>query len=128
MKEKGIIRMLSVATVAVFLLSMNACGTTSPQYSQLSAFQTDCSGSACFADNSEAHVALLSANVTSVRSMNDYLSQCGEQARMVHHEIQNCRAVTAITVPLDYADTATPPHTPDRGLSDPNNLSNNLTN
>ena len=124
MKEKGINRILSVATVAVSLLSMNACGTTFPQYSQLSAFQTDCSGSACFADNSEAHVALLSANIISMRSMNDYLAQCSEQARMVHHEIQNCRAVTVITVPLDYADTVTAPHTPGGGLSDSDNLSN----
>jgi hypothetical protein len=79
MKEKGINRILSVATVAVSLLSMNASGTTFPQYSQLRAFQTDCSGSACLADNSEAHVALLSANIIGMRSMNDYLAQCGEQ-------------------------------------------------
>lgn len=124
MKEKGINRILSVATTAVCLLSMNACGTTSPQYSQLSAFETDCSGSACFADNSEAHVALLSANIISLGSMNDYLAQCSEQARMVHHEIQNCRAVTVITVPLDYADTVTAPHIPSGGLSDSDNLSN----
>jgi hypothetical protein len=124
MKQKGINRIVSVATVAVSLLSINACGTTFPQYSQLSASQTDCSGSACFADNSEAHVALLSANIISMRSMNDYLAQCNEQARMVHNEIQNCRAVTVITVPLDYADPVTAPHTPGGGLSDSNNLAN----
>src|SRR5260370_37987109 len=107
MKEKGINRILSVATVAVSLLSMNACGTTFPQYSQLSAFQTDFSGSACFADNSVAHVALLSANIISMRSMNEYLAQCREQALNVHHENNNCRAATVMSGPYDYSGTVT---------------------
>jgi hypothetical protein len=97
MKEKG--TSFSVAaTAAAFLLSMNACGTAFPQNPQFSAFRTDCSGSACFADDSEAQLAFLSANIVTMRSMNDYLAQCGEQSRMVHHEIQNCRAVQVTTV------------------------------
>src|SRR5437879_2106422 len=116
MKEKRIKRILVVATVAISLPSMIACGTF-PQKSQLSAFLTDCSGSGCFAANSEAHVPLLSANTLNMRSVNDYLAQCDEQARLIHHEIQNCRAVTVLTVPLDHADTAILPHTPGRGLS-----------
>src|SRR6266851_4596320 len=116
MREKRIKRILVVATAAVSLPSIIACGTF-PQKSQLSAFLTDCSRSACFAADSEAHVPLLSANTVNMRSVNDYLAQCDEQARLVHHEIQNCRAVTVIMVPLDHADAATAPHTPGRGLS-----------
>ena len=118
MKKKGVNRILSFVTAAASVLSINACGTTFPQHLQSSAFQTECSGSTCFAADSEAHVALLSPNIVSTRSVNDYLAQCGEQARMVHHEIQNCRAVTVLTVPLDDAETATVPYTPSRGLSD----------
>ena len=116
MKEKGTNRVLSVATAVVFLLSINACGTTFRQNPQLSAFQTGCSGSTCFADVSD-HVALLSANTHGTRA-EDYLARCGEQARMVHHEIQNCRAVTVITVPFDHADTTTAQQTPSPELSD----------
>jgi hypothetical protein len=118
MKGQGINKILSVATAALALLSINACGTTISHTHQRSAFQTDCSGSACFEHDSEADVALLSPNTSSIRSENDYLAQCGEQARMVHHEIQNCRAITVLTVPLDDAETATVPHTPSRGLFD----------
>jgi hypothetical protein len=118
MKKKEINRILGFVTAAASVLSMNACGTTFPQNLQSSAFQMDCSGSACFAADPEAHVALLSPNIVSMRSVNDYLAQCGEQARMVHHEIQNCRAVTVITVPLDYADIPTAPHTSGRGFYD----------
>jgi hypothetical protein len=116
MKEKGTNRVLSVATAVVFLLSINACGTTFHQNPQLSALQTGCGGSACFADVSD-HVALLSANTYETRA-EDYFARCGEQARMVHHEIQNCRAVTVITVPFDHADTTTEQHTPSPELSD----------
>jgi hypothetical protein len=116
MKEKGTNRVLSVATAVVFLLSINACGTTLRQSPQLSALQTGCSGSTCFADVSD-RVALLSANTHGTRA-EDYLARCGEQARMVHHEIQNCRAVTVITVPFDHADTTTEQHTPSPELSD----------
>lgn len=98
MKSKGICKILSVA---IAVLSINACGATFPRNPQRGALQTDCSGSACFADGSEARVARLSPNTGSMRSVNDYLVRCGEQARMVHHEIQNCRAITLITVPLD---------------------------
>jgi hypothetical protein len=110
MKEKGISRILSVATAAASaLLSINACGTAFPQNSRFRALPTDCNGSACFADDSKAQVAFLSANSVSTRSVNDYLAQCGEQARMVHHEIQNCRAVKVITIPSDSAYTANAP-------------------
>jgi len=98
MKEKKIATILRVASAAaMFLLSMNACGTFL-QNPQLSALRTDCSGSACFADDSEAQVALLTANLVTTQSVNDYLAQCGEQARMLHHEVQNCREVEVITV------------------------------
>ena len=117
MKEQGRTnRVLSIATTLVFLLSINACGTTFRQNPQLSAFHTGCSGSTCFADVSE-HVALLSANTHGTRA-EDYLARCDEQARMVHHEIQNCRAVTVITVPYHYADTTTAQQTPSPELSD----------
>jgi hypothetical protein len=122
MKEKGTNRILSATTAAVFLLSINACGSTIRQTPQLSAFQTDCSGSACFAGVSD-HVALPSANIHGTRA-EDYLAQCGEQARMVHHEIQNCQAVTVIKVPLDHADTATAQHPPGPEFSDFDNLPN----
>ena len=110
MKEKGTNTILSVAAAALCLLSISACGTTLRRNAPLTAFQTDCSGSACFADVSD-HVALLSADIHRTRA-EDYLAKCGEQARMVHHEIQNCRAVTVITVPFDHADTSTAQHTP----------------
>jgi hypothetical protein len=116
MKEKGTNTILSVAAAALFLLSISACGTTIRRNPPLTAFQTDCSGSACFADVSD-HVALLSADIHRTRA-EDYLAKCGEQARMVHHEIHNCRAITVITLPLDYADTATVPHTSSHELSD----------
>ena len=118
MKCKGIGKILSVAIAPLAVLLISACGTRFPQNPRRSAFQTDCSGTACLADGSEAHVALLSPNTGNTRSVNDYLVQCGEQARMVHHQIQNCRAITVITVPLDYGDSATVPHTPGRGPSD----------
>lgn len=117
MKDQRINKILSVATAALALLSINACGTTISHNPQRSAFQTDCSGFACLGHDSEADVALLSPNTSSIRSVNDYLVQCGEQARMVHHEIQNCRAITVLTVPLDDAETTTVPHTPGRGFS-----------
>jgi hypothetical protein len=120
MKKKGTNRVLSVATAVVFLLSINACGTTFRQ--NLSALQTGCSGSTCFADVSD-HVALLSANTYETRA-EDYLARCGEQARMVHHEIQNCRAVTVITVPFDHADTSTAQHTPGPEFFEFDNLTN----
>ena len=101
MKKKGVNRISRYVIAAASVLSINACGTTLPQNRKSSAFQTVCSSSACFAADSEAHVALLSPNIVSMRSVNDYLAQCSEQTRMVHHEIQNCRAVTVITVPLD---------------------------
>ncbi len=123
MKCKGISKILSVAITALAVLSINACGTRFRQNPRRSAFQTGCSGSACLADGSEAHVALLSPNSGNTRSVNDYLVRCGEQARMVHHEIQNCRAITVITVPLD-GDSATVPHTPGRGPSDFENPAN----
>jgi hypothetical protein len=116
MKEKGTNRVLSVATAVLFLLSINACGTTLRQNPQLSALQTGCRGSTCFAEVSD-HVALLSANTYETRT-GDYLARCGEQARMVHHEIQNCRAVTVITVPFDHADSTTAQQTPSPELSD----------
>jgi hypothetical protein len=108
MKEKGTNTILSVAGAALFLLSISACGTTLRRNPPLTAFQTDCSGSACFADVSD-HVALLSADIHRTRA-EDYLAKCGE--------IQNCRAITVITLPLDYADTATVPHTSSHELSD----------
>ncbi len=123
MKCKGISKILSVAITALAVLSINACGTRFRQNPRRSAFQTGCSGSACLADGSEAHVALLSPNSGNTRSVNDYLVRCGEQARMVYHEIQNCRAITVITVPLD-PDSATVPHTPGRGPSDFENPAN----
>ena len=116
MKEKGTNTILSVAAAALFLLSISACGTTLRRNAPLTAFQTDCSGSACFADVSD-HVALLSANTHGTRA-DDYLARCDEQARMVHHEIQNCRAVTVITVPFDHADSTTAQQTPSPELSD----------
>jgi hypothetical protein len=118
MKCKGIGKILSGAIAVLAVLSINACGTRFPQNPRRSAFQMYCGGSACLADGPEAHVALLSPKTGNTRAVNDYLVRCGEQARMVHHEIQNCRAITVITVPLDYGDSATVPHTHGRGPSD----------
>src|SRR5260370_18675618 len=97
MKEKGTNTILSVAAAALFLLSISACGTTLRRNAPLTAFQTDCGGSACFADVSD-HVALLSADIHRTRA-EDYLAKCGEQARFVHHAITNCRPLPATTVP-----------------------------
>jgi hypothetical protein len=100
MKKKAVNGILNVAIAIGPLVSLSACGPALVEHRSV-ASQADCGGFACIGDESRSRVALVSPNDVSMRSRNTYLDQCGEQARMVHHEVQNCRAVTVITVPLD---------------------------
>jgi len=99
MKKKAINRILKIALAAAPLLLLSACGAALDEHRPVVS-QADCGGLACIGDESRTRVALLSNDV-STPSGNNYLDQCGEQARMTHHEVQNCRAITVLTVPLD---------------------------
>ena len=101
MKRKAIDGLISAAFV-IGLLALSSCGAaTSENKSIMSG--ANCGRSSCVNNEPNARIALVSPSDVSTRGKNDYLNQCGEQARMTYHEIENCRAVTILAVPLDQA-------------------------
>lgn len=86
--------------VIASLLSVSACGTALSER-RTDTSQADYSARACISDGADARIALVSPSEVSTRSADDYLNKCGEQVRMVHHEVENCRSITVLSVPLD---------------------------
>jgi hypothetical protein len=99
MKRKAINGLMRAA-LAMGLVALSSCGATMAENKSIVA-EADCGRSPCVSDEQNARIALVSPGEISVRSKNEYLNQCGEQARMTYHEVENCRAITVLAVPLD---------------------------
>jgi hypothetical protein len=81
METNGMCRIACAIIVAATLVLMSAC-TIVPHQSP----------------ESQAFLAL--PNNVNQLADNDYINQCGEQTRLLKHEVALCRAVPLITVPL----------------------------
>jgi hypothetical protein len=81
METNSISRIACAAIVAAPLLLMSAC-TIGPHQSL------------------ESQAFLAHQNNVNQVAANDYINHCGEQTRLLKHEIALCRAVPLITVPL----------------------------
>lgn len=93
---------ISIITCVVAVVPLG-CGTAVTRESNSNAVYSEGVPSPIVSSNDEpnARIALISPGDVSTRSMNDYVAQCGEQARLTHHEIEDCRAITVLEVPLD---------------------------
>jgi hypothetical protein len=80
-RTNGVCRILSVTLVAVALFMMNACTITRYQAHESQALRSP------------------QSNINQIAG-NDYLNQCGEQTRLLRHEIASCSAIPLIVVPL----------------------------
>jgi hypothetical protein len=101
MKRKAVEGLLRVA-LAIGLLALSSCGATMSENKSIMS-GGDCGRTSCINNEPNARMALVLPGDVSTRGKNDYLNQCGEQARMTYHEIQNCRAIIVLAVPLDQA-------------------------
>jgi hypothetical protein len=101
MKRKAIEDLLRAA-LTIGLLALSSCGAAMAENKSIMS-GADCGRSSCVNNEPNARIALVSPGDVSTRGKNDYLNQCGEQARMTYHEIENCRAVTVLAVPLDQS-------------------------
>jgi hypothetical protein len=81
METNGICRIACATIVAATLVSMSACTIVPHQSPESQAF-------------------LAPQNNVNQLAANDYINQCGEQIRLLKHEVALCRAVPLITVPL----------------------------
>jgi hypothetical protein len=81
METNRICRIACATIVAATLVLMSAC-TIVPHQSP------------------ESQGFLASENNVNQLAANDYINQCGEQTRLLKHEVALCRAVPLITVPL----------------------------
>ncbi len=81
METASFCRIACATIVAAPLFLMSAC-TIAPQQSL------------------ESQAFLGPQNNVNQLAANDYINQCGEQTRLLKHEIALCRAVPLITVPL----------------------------
>ena len=81
METNSIFRVACATIVAAPLLLMSAC-TISPH------------------QGPESQAFLAHQNNVNQLAANDYINQCGEQTRLLKHELALCRAVPLIMVPL----------------------------
>lgn len=80
--EKNSVYKLSCLTIAAAaVLLMNACSIAPHQ-------------------RLESQSVLANRNNVRQIAANEYLNRCGEQTRMLKHEVASCSAVPLVTVPL----------------------------
>lgn len=81
MEKNSVYKLSCLTIVAAAVLFMSAC-TIAPH------------------QRLESQSMLATRNNVSQIAANEYLRRCGEQTRMLRHEVASCSAVPLITVPL----------------------------